>query len=326
MKRQQQIQRPCFESGAVVISIDTEQIWGHFDISREHEFCARYPNAPAVNDRLLKCICSANLSATWDVVGALSLPGTDGASDPRMSGLPEAWIARIPAGDEIAAPLWYRRRFVTAIRDAAPAQEIALHGGLTHMIWGNGDHSFRALRLEMFRGMEALQEIGVRPRSFVFPRDLEGHHGILAKGGIQCYRGRAPILSEWLGYNSAGSITRAIEEVARLTPPPIWPTEVMPGLWNIPASLFIYCMGRARSRWVPLHLRLDRVRRGVEAAIRSKGIFHLGLHPENLAEAPDAFDTFEAILSYITEMRAAGVEILTMAQALDRAKASVERS
>jgi len=50
------------------------------------------------------------------------------------------------------------------------------------------------------------------------------------------------------------------------------------------------------------------------------------LHPENLAEAPDAFDTFEAILSYITEMRAAGVEILTMAQALDRAKASVERS
>jgi hypothetical protein len=243
-----------------------------------------------------------------------------------MSGLPEAWITRIPAGDEIAAPLWYRRRFVTAIRDATPAQEIALHGGLTHMIWGNGDNSYQALRLEMSRGMEALQEIGVRPRSFVFPRDLEGHHGILARGGIQCYRGRAPILSEWLGYNSAGSITRAVEEVARLTPPPIWPTEIMPGLWNIPASLFIYCMGRARSRWVPLHLRLDRVRRGVEAAIRSKGIFHLGLHPENLAEAPDAFDTFEAILSYITEMRAAGVEILTMAQALDRAKASVERS
>ncbi|MFZ0594499.1 MAG: hypothetical protein WAM39_28850 [Bryobacteraceae bacterium] len=322
MKRQQ----PRFERGAVVISIDTEQIWGHFDITREHDFCKRYPNAPAVNDRLLKCICSAGLSATWDVVGALSLPGSEGAADPRMCGLPEEWIGRIPAGDEIATPLWYRRRFVTAIRDAVPTQEIALHGGLTHMVWGNGDNSSETLRLEMLRGMEALDEIGVQPRSFVFPRDLEGHHDVLAKGGIQCYRGRAPIMSEWLGYNPAGSITRAIEEVARLTPPPIWPTEVLPGLWNIPASLFIYCMGRSRSRWVPLHLRLERVRRGVEAAIQSKGIFHLGLHPENLAEAPDAFGTFETILSYLAGMREKGVEILTMAQVLDRAKASSERS
>jgi hypothetical protein len=121
-------------------------------------------------------------------------------------------------------------------------------------------------------------------------------------------------------------MVRAVEEVARLTPPPVWPTEVLPGLWNIPASLFIYCMGSARSRWVPLRLRLERVRLGVEAAIRSKGIFHLGLHPENLAEGPEAFSTFEAILSYIAEMREAGVEVLTMAQALERAKAASERN
>lgn len=319
-------QRPRFENGAVVISIDTEQIWGHFDLVREQEFCARYPDAPTVNDRLLQAFCRAGLSATWDVVGALSLPGTDGPADQRMRGLPESWISRIPAGDETAAPLWYRRRFVNAIRDAAPTQEIALHGGLTHMVWGTSNHGARTLRLEMLRGLEALNEIGVQPRSFVFPRDLEGHHDVLAKGGIQCYRGRAPILSEWFGYNKVSSVTRALEEVARLTPPPIWPVEVMPGLWNIPASLFIYCMGRKRTRWVPLHLRLARVRLGVEAAIRSQGIFHLGLHPENLAEAPEAFETFEAILAYIAEMRAAGVEVLTIAQALDRALAVAARS
>ena len=50
----------------------------------------------------------------------------------------------------------------------------------------------------------------------------------------------------------------------------------MPGLWNIPASMFIYCMGRARSRWIPLHLRLERVRLGVEAAIRSKAYLLTG--------------------------------------------------
>lgn len=315
-----------FDNGAVVISIDTEQIWGHFDVAQKYDFCERFPDAPSINDRLLDAICSAGLSATWDVVGALSLPGSAGASDPRMYGLPQRWIARIPAGDETTIPLWYRRHFVTAIRDASPTQEIALHGGLTHMIWGNRNNSSQTLRLEMSRGLEALNEIGVQPRSFVFPRDLEGHYDVLAEGGIECYRGRAPIASEKFGYSKASSIVRTFEEMAALTPPPIWPIEVLPGLWNIPASLFIYNMGRSRARWAPLHLRLDRVRRGVEAAMRSKGIFHLALHPENLAESPEAFGVFEAILSYIASMRNAGIEILTMAQALDRAKTCARAS
>ncbi|MFZ0592440.1 MAG: hypothetical protein WAM39_18425 [Bryobacteraceae bacterium] len=314
-----------FENGAVVISIDTEQIWGHFDIISEEAFSRRYPHAPAVNDRLLERLCAVGISATWDVVGGLSLDGADGPDDHRMTGLPKAWISRVPAGNEITEPLWYRRRFVTAIRDAIPTQEIALHGGLTHMIWRPGEHPPESLLLELMSGVKALKEIGVQPRSFVFPRDLEGHHELLVKAGIQCYRGRAAIASERLGYNLAGSVARALEEVTSLTPPPVWPEEVLPGLWNLPASLSIYCMGRARSRWIPMHLRLDRVRLGVERAIRRKGVFHLAMHPENLAESSEAFDTFESILVYLCRMRGEGVEILTMMQALERVQVCAER-
>ncbi len=314
-----------FENGAVVISIDTEQIWGHFDMMSEEDFCRRYPNSPAVNDRLLECLCVAEVRATWDVVGGLSLDACDGENDPRLNGLPRSWVARIPPGDEISMPLWYRRSFVTAIRDAMPAQEIALHGGLTHMVWRRGEHSPDMLLLEVIAGAKALKEIGIQPRSFVFPRDLEGSHELLAKAGIQCYRGRPAIVSERLGYNLAGSITRAAEELASLTPPPVWAEEVLPGLWNLPASLFIYSMGRARSRWIPLHLRLDRVRLGVERAIQRKSIFHLALHPENLAESPEAFGTFEAIVAYLRRMREEGLEVLTMAQALDRVLVPAKR-
>jgi hypothetical protein len=309
----------------VVISIDTEQIWGHFDLMSEEDFCRRYPNSPAVNDRLLACLCLAKVKATWDVVGGLSLDACDGKNDPRLSGLPRSWVERIPPGDEITAPLWYRRGFVTAIRDAVPAQEIALHGGLTHMVWRRGEHSPDMLLLELMAGAKALNEIGVQPRSFVFPRDLEGSHELLTKAGIECYRGRAAIASERLGYNLAGSLARAIEEWASLTPPSVWPEEVLPGLWNLPASLFIYSMGSTRSRWIPLHLRLDRVRLGVERAVQQKGIFHLALHPENLAESAEAFGTFETILAYLRRMREEGLEILTMAQALDRVLVSAKR-
>jgi hypothetical protein len=314
-----------FENGAVVISIDTEQIWGHFDITSERDFCRRYPDAPAMNNRLLERLCAVGISATWDVVGALSLHGSEGPDDHRMRGLPKAWISRVPAGDEITEPLWYRRQFVTAIRDAIPTQEIALHGGLTHMVWRGGEHPAEILLLELMSGVKALKEIGVQPHSFVFPRDLEGHHELLVKAGIQCYRGRAAIASERLGYNLAGSIARAIEEVASLTPPPVWPAEVLPGLWNLPASLSIYCMGRARSLCIPIHLRLDRIRLGVEQAIRRNGVFHLAMHPENLAESSEAFDTFESILLYLCRMRNEGVEILTMMQALDRVRVCAER-
>lgn len=310
-----------FEHGAVVISIDTEQIWGHFDITSEEGFRSRYSKAVSTHDRLLDCLCAADISATWAVVGGLSLSGSAGAVDSRMAGLPETWTASVPPGDETTTPLWYRRRFVVRLRDASPAQEVGLHGGLTHLVWGVPDTSAEMARRELLAGIRALREIGIEPRSFVFPRDLEAHHEVLAEGGIHCFRGRAPILSERLGYNLAGSIARALEELGRLTPPPIWPEEVLPGLWNIPASLFLYPMGRARGCLVPLRLRLDRVRRGVEAAARSKGIFHLGLHPENLAESSDAFATFQSIVEHLVWSRdEQGVEILTMGQALDRVK------
>ena len=42
-----------FERGAAVISIDTEQIWGHLDLYNEQQFEARFPYAREIHDRLL---------------------------------------------------------------------------------------------------------------------------------------------------------------------------------------------------------------------------------------------------------------------------------
>lgn len=308
-----------FERGSAIISIDTERIWGHFDLLSPQQFESRFRNAPGIHDRLLNLLSREGIPATWTLVGALTLPAAEGSADRRFSGTPRYWAERIPAGNERTQPLWYARSFVQRLQRARPPQDLGMHGGISHLVWGDPRTSASVAAFELGSGMEALREIGIEARSFVFPRDLEAHHVILRDGGIRCYRGRAPILSERLGLNLAGSLARAAEEVCRLVPPPVWPEEVIPGLWNVPASMSIYCLGATRTRFVPAKLRLQRLKLGLDAAARQRGIFHLAMHPENLAESDFAFPVFESMVHEICRRRdRREIETLTMNGAVER--------
>src|SRR5207237_4174204 len=110
-----------------------------------------------------------------------------------------------------------------------------------------------------------------------------------------------------------------LDEVRRVTPPPVWPQETLPGLWNIPSSLFLYPIGSSRTRLVGLRSRIERFSRGMSAATRLCGIFHFCLHPENLTESPHGFSIFEDILKRLIRTRDRGdVEILTMGEVAAR--------
>ena len=40
-----------------IISMDTEQIWGHMDVCTQDGFSRRYPNAMSMAERLLSLLC-----------------------------------------------------------------------------------------------------------------------------------------------------------------------------------------------------------------------------------------------------------------------------
>src|SRR5438105_3241521 len=109
-----------FERGMAILSFDTEQVWGNSDNFTEAQFLERYPGAFEAHDRLLDRLCEADIAATWFLVGGLALPGSDGARDTRMAGLPAVWTSRVPAGSERTAPGWYRRSFVKRLKEAQP--------------------------------------------------------------------------------------------------------------------------------------------------------------------------------------------------------------
>src|SRR5258706_1586098 len=127
--------RESLGRGVVILSLDTEQIWGYLNPLNESEFRRRFPDALGAQEKVLACLRAAGVSATWFVVGGMTLHGSDGARDRRMAGLPVDWRVQIPSGVEATTPLWYHQSFMKRLRDARPLQEIGLHGGLTHFIW-----------------------------------------------------------------------------------------------------------------------------------------------------------------------------------------------
>jgi hypothetical protein len=318
--------RKLFERGVVILSFDTEQMWGYFDQLNEQQFQSRYPNTLEAHEKLLACLCAAGVSATWFVVGGMTLRESEGARDVRMAGLPEAWTVGIPPGREATAPLWYRRSFVDRLRKARPFQEVGLHAGLTHFIWTDRRATRVVVKRELAEGVKALEQALVPPLSFSFGREQEAYHQLLPKFGIRSYRGRTPVLACRLGPTLPGALLRALDELARATPPPVWPQETLPGLWNIPSSMFLYPIGPSRTRALALRSRLERFSRGVEAAARHRGIFHFCLHPENLAESRHGFSLFGDLLEYLTRSRDRGdVEILTVGQVAARMERTREK-
>jgi hypothetical protein len=315
-----------FERGAVILSFDIEQIWGYFDRLNEPQFQSRYPNALEAHEKLLAALCAARVSATWFIVGGMTLHETEGALDSRWAGLPIDWTEKIPGGCETTAPLWYRPSFVARLHEAQPFQEIGLHGGLTHLIWTDRRSTRGVVKRELAEGVKALERALVRPVSFSFGREQEAYHDLLPEYGILAYRGRTPVLACEMGPTLPGALLRAFDELISATPPPVWPHQTHPGLWNIPSSLFLYPIGPSRARVLALRSRLQRFSRGLEAAVRYRGIFHFCLHPENLAESPQGFSLFEDILERLIQARDRGdVEILTMGQVAARMERTRER-
>ena len=121
-----------FERGVVMLSLDTEQIWGYVDLFDEGQFRRRYPDAVEAHAKLLACLTKAGVSATWFMVGGMALHGSKGRWDPRMAALPPEWTNRIPGGVEETASLWFRARTGGLQRPAARARDSLLpwpHGG-----------------------------------------------------------------------------------------------------------------------------------------------------------------------------------------------------
>lgn len=272
----------------VVISLDLELSWGTFDLSFDDNVrkMALWTHDIGV-PRLLDHLTANGLSATWAVVGAMmdsSLPDVSGLPDVRYPHFAKPWFSYVPRqGNEASHPEWFGASLVEKIRSAKPEQEIGFHS-FSHVPFGwRGMTRERAIG-EYQHCARIARKMGMPAKSFVFPRNSVAYLSELRDAGFACFRD-----SDQLPFRFANETLNSLGMICAdffgLAPSLVEPT-LKNGLVAIPGSLMIRYAGGWR-KYIPDASRLRRLKKGLDKARRTSGVFHVWFHPENLyAEWP----------------------------------------
>jgi peptidoglycan/xylan/chitin deacetylase (PgdA/CDA1 family) len=310
--------------GVFTLSLDFELIWGTLDLfgpDRFREACRL--ERGVVFERLLGLLEEFEISATWCVLGHLLLDRCDSSGGPPHPEIvrpthhwhPGDWFRHDPASDEARAPLFYGATLVERLRASRTPQEIGCHS-FSHVIFGDRGCSRETARSEIAACVAAARPLGLELRSFAFPRNSVGHLDVLAEFGFRCYRGPSPTWFERRGSARPHERLGHLFDVLRAAEPPaVAPEPAAFGLINVPASMILFPMHGAR-RHIPVSRRIQRMQRGLEAAVRQRRVFHLWFHPTNLADEPELmFGALRTTLQQVRRLREQGaLEVRTMGE------------
>jgi peptidoglycan/xylan/chitin deacetylase (PgdA/CDA1 family) len=309
------------DRGVAVVSIDTELAWGDSHrrdgSGRSRDYGAERP----VIDAILDVLARHELPATWAIVGHLFLDRCetiDGRPHPQVvrpgySWLAGDWFDVDPCSTRDAAPAYYGRDIVEAIRAAPVPHEIGCHS-FSHLIVGDPGCGADAFASDLAVCQELAAADGLHLRSFVFPRNAIGRVDQLGSHGFACYRGSA---APWSG----GTLVRAADRVRPLARSAARPERDPSGVWNIPQTYLFAPATRAHRLPVPLWVRRPRAR--MRLAARERSVFHLWFHPYNVTAAPDrALRALDAVCRDVARLRDSGrLDVLTMGALADRLNA-----
>ena len=312
--RSTQTRASPLEVAAFVVSIDLEMGWGVHDQGLEAIEGlgpTRAQDERALIASLLDLFRRHHIPATWAVVGHLFLDScrpVGGVMHPDVF-RPDYqwhdgdWLRLDPATDLDTDPLWYGRDVVDMIRAALPLQEIGCHT-FSHLLAGDPGCSREAFSSDLAACDAAATSVGVDLRSFVFARNSIGHLDILAAHGYLSYRGHRPRGFDHLG-GLKGVVARAIDRARPRPGSAVFPERVS-GMWNLPETNFFGPSKRAR--WMPVAVWTSRQVRRLDLAARTRSLYHLWLHPEDLLAEPElALSSFERVIERAASLREEGL-------------------
>ena len=310
------------DRGVFTLSLDFELIWGTIDRGGPERFQrACEVEREVVIDRLLALLVEFEISATWCIVGHLflnSCAAADGIKHPEIvrpshSWVEGDWFAHDPCGSENTDPIFYGSSLVEKIRACSVPQEIGCHS-FSHVIFGDEGCSREVAASELAECVRLAGERGVELRSFAFPRNRVGHLDVLREFGFTCYRGPEPV---WYEHSTIPHVVQRLGHLADVIsarrPPVVLPRRDSEGLWDIPGSMLFFPM-HGRRRYIPASVRSRRAVKGMERAARDRGIFHLWLHPTNLADEQEAmFAALRAVFERVAALRGMGqIDVMPM--------------
>ena len=172
--------------GYFVFSLDTELVWGSFDVGGLERYREQYLETRKQIRRLLGLLDRYRIPATWAFVGHLLLDhcerrgGTthEDVLRPRHAWFDEDWHALDPGTDVYRDPLWYGSDILKAVLAAETLHEIASHT-FSHVIVGDAACTREIARSQLLKCRELHERWGLELKSVVFPRNRVAHLDVL---------------------------------------------------------------------------------------------------------------------------------------------------
>ncbi len=304
------------ERGYFILSLDLELAWGSNDNKDKLKSNTNYFLKTREYTRaLIKLMEKYNISATWAVVGHLFLSSCKpigGIKHPEIIKPYNDWFDRDPCTSLVEDPIWYGNDMVEMIKKCKTPQEIGCHT-FSHVLVSDPQCSQACFNSELALCKELANNTGISLKTFVFPRNKEKYVDSLPEYGFIAYRGKE---NYW--YNKFPSILQGfslvIDHYLFVKPPLCGPFKSNGNCWNIPGSYFL---GHFAGFWklLPMSFRTTKIKKGIVDAVQNKRIFHLWLHPCNIATDPcRMLKGLEDIFKYINDLRTTGsIENLTLA-------------
>lgn len=286
--------------GALVISLDFELHWGLRDImGTDGPYRRNLLGVREAIPRILRSFERHGIAATWATVGFLFAKDRDELLAHAPTIRPKYVDKRLdPYGeaigrDEVDDPFHFAASLVSRIADTK-GQEVGSHT-FSHYYCleaGQGREHFEA---DVAAAGRLARERGIELRSMVLPRNQMNpeYVDVLAKAGFVAYRGNERHWAyEARAFGDESQLRRAVRLVDSLVPLTGshvhgWDElGIRAGVVDIPASRFF--------RPLPVRppgireLGIRRVIASMEAAARSRGVFHLWWHPHNFGAETDA--------------------------------------
>jgi hypothetical protein len=269
------------ERGVFCISIDLELGWGYVDKPTAEHMRLVQRLERTVIGRVLEIFGKHEIPATWATVGRLL---------EREAELPDQPFAHVPAES------WYAPDVLDQIHNARPEQEIGSHS-YAHIIYSKATREQAAADLDSAARVHKAH--GLEFVSFVYPDNKVNHVDLLGARGIKVFRTGAS--TETL--SRLGRLGRAMDKFLPTAPGTVRPILHENGLVELVGCLPLIGRNGIR-RLISPGVVLHKVRCGLDAAARSKSVFHFWFHPHNFYFGMETqFKLLAAIAALAAEMR-----------------------
>ena len=322
------------QAPAFVISLDFELLWGMRDKQSIQSYGDHILGEREAIPAMLGLFRRYGIKATWAAVGMTLFDRREDL----LKHLPDLrptydceGLNPYPALDEIGSdersdPYHFGLSMIRQILDCE-GMELGSHT-FSHFYCLERGQTEAQFRADLEASIAAIQRLGPRPVSFVFPRNQYNHDylSVCADAGFTCFRGNE---KAWM-YREAPDeyqsstlrMTRLLDHYLNLSGANGFIPHEEGGLINCPSSRFLRPINPYLEHVDGLRLR--RIKRAMEAAALAGECFHLWWHPHNFGtHLKENLANLEELLRFhITLRDRYGVVPMNMGEIASRARTS----